>query len=218
MYFNVHTHHKIGQKENVVSIYNFNVGEFICCCGLDLRSTNYSLGIHPWKINIDKLPTNIDFIEKNAIFDCVKAIGECGLDKLCGIPWEDQLRTFVAQINISENLKKPLIIHCVKSFDELISLKKQIKPSQVWIIHGFKGKPEQAEQLIKQDFYLSFGPKYNVKTIRIMPFDHLFLETDDSDDSIESVYEKVSACLNIESQELAGKIAQNVYPVFDIKD
>ncbi len=215
MYYDIHTH-SITAEKDILSIFNRSVGEFGSFCGLDLQHQLYSLGLHPWKIREDNLSKGIDFIEKNSIFDSIKAIGECGLDKLCDTPWNLQEKAFIAQIKISESIQKPLIIHCVKAFDDLIAIKKEIKPHQPWIIHGFRGKPEQANQLVQNGFYLSFGPKYNDDSVKITPLERLFLETDDSTDSIQSVYEKVAGTLNINLDILQNRIRENVYLHFKI--
>ena len=187
----------------------------MCCCKLDLHRFNYSIGIHPWKINEARLSTYIDFIERYAAFDCVKAIGECGLDKLCNTPWSAQLRAFVAQIKISETLKKPLIIHCVKAYDELIALKKEMAPCQAWIIHGFRGKPEQMKQLVNRPgLYLSFCPKFNKKTFQLTPLDRVFVETDDSKCTIEEVYKNGCSLLSIPEKSFMQIIEKNYNTLF----
>lgn len=209
MYIDIHTHLRFQEDENIFSIYNLNIPDHFCRCGLDLKDKKYSLGIHPWKINENLLSENLRFIEENGAFECVKAIGECGLDKLTDTSWSLQMRAFQAQIIISEKLKKPLIIHCVKAFDELISLKKEMNPLQPWIIHGFRGKKEQMEQLIHQGLYLSFGLKFNIDTLREAPLDKIHLETDDVEISILQVYQKVSESLNIPMETLVCQLQKN---------
>ncbi len=212
-YYNIHTHKNL-QEKDTISILNYNAGDFSAFCGLDLQHTLYSLGLHPWKIRAEDWAKNIDYIEKNAIFKNIKAIGECGLDKHCHTPWELQMKVFTAQIKISENIQKPLIIHCVKAFDEVIAFKKEFSPGQPWIIHGFRGKPEQARQLIKQGFFLSFGPNFNDMSLIETPLDRLFLETDDSEESIRSVYEKTAKVLGMNIECLTSHLENNLKHVF----
>ena len=210
MFIDIHTHHQSIKEENRLSIYNLNVPDYLCRCGLDLKNTFYSLGIHPWTIKEDLLSENLRYIEENASFNSIKAIGECGLDKLCETDWKIQERAFIAHIKISESIQKPLIIHCVKAFDEIISFREEIKPCQPWIIHGFRGKPEQGLQLIGTGFHLSFSPKYNPETVRTIPLDRIFLETDNNQCSIESVYKMISDSLNIDTNILQSEIKKNV--------
>lgn len=214
MYIDIHTHQQRQQEKDILSIYNLNVPDYYCRCGLDIENTNYSLGIHPWKINEQLLSENLRYIEENATFEKIRAIGECGLDKLAKTSWELQIRAFLSQISISEKLEKPLIIHCVKAFDELISIKKDIKPQQAWIIHGFRGKPEQMLQLTKLGFYLSFGEHFNEETIKQMPLDQMFLETDDESFSIKHTYESILKTSEIKEKTLLDQINSNYHRIF----
>lgn len=208
MYIDIHTHRQKKPEEAVLSVFNLNVPDRHCRCGLDLQSA-YSLGIHPWKIYDDLLAEYIRYVDENAQFDSTKAIGECGLDKLTETPWSLQLRAFEAQISIGEKHQKPLIIHCVKAFDELIALRKEIQPQQAWIIHGFRGKPQQMEQLVKQGFLLSFGEHFNEETLQQIPLDRLLLETDESTLPIQEIYRKASSVLNISEDTLLTQIERN---------
>jgi TatD DNase family protein len=212
-YYNIHTHIQ-NEEQNVISIVNFNIREFGSFCGLNLAREFYSIGIHPWKIKEKSLSKSIDYVEKNAIYNSVKAIGECGFDKICQTPWFLQEKAFSAQVLISENLKKPLIIHCVKAFDELIAVKKIMKPQQAWIIHGFRGKPQQADQLINQGFFFSIGFEFNEESLRIIPSDRLFFETDDRNINICDVYRKAAQACGIEMQDLSSRIKMNVKKQF----
>ena len=79
---------------------------------------------------------------------------------------------------------KPLVIHLVKAVDELLKVKRDLRPSNPWIIHGFRGKAALAEEYLKHGFYLSFGEKYQEVALCRVPADRLFIETDESEVSI----------------------------------
>ena len=219
MYYNLHTHiFPKREQKNVCSFINLqieNISEITCSKN---NLLNYSVGIHPWNADNETLEEGINFIEKYAHFPSVKAIGECGLDKLCKTDLERQKRAFLSQILISEKVNKPLIVHCVKSFDEIIAFKKRLQPKQPWIIHGFRGKPEQAFRFIQSGLFLSFGFNYNEDAIKIVPPEKIFLETDNSAHTIQVVYEKVAATLNIEGEKLIRQIETNVKSVFSISN
>ena len=210
MFFDIHTHSQKQEKE-VFSIISLSFPE--------IRHFNpsfhYSLGLHPWKVQEETLSENLSFIEENAQLDCVKAIGETGLDKMSDVPFDLQKKAFVAQIQISEKANKPVIIHCVKAFDELIALKKELKPKQTWIIHGFRGKPQQMEQLIQQDFYLSFGNQWNKESVRLIPKDQFFLETDQAHVSIQEIYRKVAEETGLREKDLLIRIEENFRTCFE---
>ena len=108
----------------------------------------------------------------------------------------------------------PLIIHCVKAMDELLAVRKKLNPAQPWIWHGFRGKPQQAGQLIKNGIYLSFGAHYSEETVKGVPVGRLFLETDDSPVDIEEVLKQVAKARSTDVEELRQAIRENIQKVF----
>lgn len=151
----------------------------------------FSAGIHPW----DAGSIRSAWVENMGIlmnFEQLVALGECGLDKNTPASMEKQLEVFELQIKLSESHKKPMIIHCVGCFNELINLHKALNPKQPWIVHGFRGKPELANQLIKTGLYLSFGEFFNPDSVMTTPIDRILVETDESEMRIEDIYEKLS--------------------------
>ena len=61
----------------------------------------------------------------------------------------------------------------------LYTSKRDLRPSNPWIIHGFRGKAALAEEYLKHGFYLSFGEKYQEAALCRVPADRLFIETDE---------------------------------------
>ncbi|MDE5929471.1 MAG: TatD family hydrolase, partial [Muribaculaceae bacterium] len=105
-------------------------------------------------------------------------IGECGLDALRGPDMALQREVFLKHIGLSEALGKPLLIHAVRCWPELIALRHNLNPAQEWIIHGFRGKAELAAELLRHGFSLSFGLKYNEDAFRLTPPERRYRETD----------------------------------------
>ena len=99
----------------------------------------------------------------------VVAIGECGLDRLRGAALEEQQRWFVRQAELAESSGRPLIVHCVKAFDVLIQLHRCLSPRAQWVVHGFRGKPQLAQMLLRAGMHLSFGKNYNEESYRLTP-------------------------------------------------
>jgi TatD DNase family protein len=151
----------------------------------------FSLGFHPW--SADEFTEELSAkLEKWANDKRLVAIGECGLDKNSKTDIKEQIEVFKRQILLSEQVQKPLIIHCVGCFNELFEVKKQLNPQQLWIIHGFRGKPELAQQALNIGCNLSFGEYFNTETVLITPIENLFLETDESTLSIKDIYQKIA--------------------------
>jgi TatD DNase family protein len=172
----------------------------------------YSIGIHPKDIDVDNSENQFNWMESNINENCF-AIGECGLDSFVKIDHKIQEEVFLRQIKIANDLKKPVIIHCVRKFYEVISFKKFAE--QPMIIHGFNKKQNIAEDLLKNNFYLSFGKAvlYNLSlqnTLKITPLDRIFLETDNEDFNIEELYRKVAEIKEISLENLNKQILENL--------
>lgn len=139
----------------------------------------YSVGIHPWDAaRADE--RMFERLREMASDPRVVAIGECGLDRrhTPAVDMAVQEEVFVRQAELAESLGKPLIIHCVGAFNELVELKKRLKPSVPWIVHGFRGKPELARELVRQGFYLSLGLRFNPAVPASVSSSALLRETD----------------------------------------
>jgi len=166
----------------------------------------FSVGFHPWFANEFSEKSMLQ-LEKWARDDRLALIGECGLDKNGKVPLQKQIDVFQQQIRLSERIQKPLIIHCVGCFNELFDLKKTIKPQQRWIIHGFRGKPQLAEQALKIGCFLSFGEHFNPESVRLTPIDKLLIETDESSLPVEELYKQIAILKEIETSKLtAGEL------------
>ena len=163
-------------------------------------------GIHPWKAD-----------EEFAVPDLSGklAIGECGLDGLRGPSMELQEKVFLQQVALSEELKKPLIIHCVKAIDRLLSLRKELKPSQLWVFHGFRGKPQQLRSLLDAGFFVGFGFAHNEESLRACPIDRMLLETDaDEGQHICKLYNNVADKRGLEVTSLCEMMVENYRAFF----
>lgn len=210
MFLDIHTH-QTKQEPGVVAIQSLSLTESTF---LAMPKTKpISIGIHPWHGKLEELPKNMKYLNVLARQENVKLIGECGLDKLKGEAMESQLKMLEAQISLAEELQKPLILHCVKAFDELIALKKRLQPSVPMIIHGFSKKHEMAHQLVKQGFYLSFGAAVLKSEEVALALENttpsFFLETDEAEIDIIEIYTKVAEIKKISVDELKDVIFAN---------
>lgn len=198
MILDIHTHRPAPYPDGVVSLRNFDVNP--------VEGQLYSAGIHPWD-TVD-VPGDDTFarLEKLAREKQVVMIGECGVDPAKGAPLFRQLQILKRQIDLSERLNKPLLLHCVKSADIIMGLKRDLNPRQPWIIHGFRGKPEQARQLTGKGICLSFGEKFNPATVISMADDMILAETDES---LLSITEIIEALSRAAGRDLSSAIAAN---------
>ncbi len=221
-YVNIHTHYNnhIGNNE-FVEIQNIDVDNIV---KVDV-SHFYSVGLHPWNLKSQNPKISetqkLGDLESRCLGDLnIKAIGECGLDRACDIDFEIQKEVFKTQIELSEQIAKPLIIHAVRTYPDVISLRKETKAKQTWIIHGFQGNEQSAEQLLKHGIYLSLGDvlfKNETKArrlLQIIPLERLFFETDVAEREIKEVYEKAVSLSGIEMDKLRNDIFNNFVKIF----
>lgn len=185
----------------------------------DVSGMSYTFGIHPWFLTENNHSQLILSVEKSVGFPNMIAIGEAGFDKLRGPSPELQRKVFEKQIGIAEEHKKPVIIHCVKAWDELLSVRKKLKPTTPWMIHGFRGNAELANQLLSKGMYLSFWFDFVMRKdssdlIRSLPRDKIFLETDGADIDIKAIYDKVAVDLEIPVTDLKSNILSNFNEFF----
>ncbi|MBE0434924.1 MAG: TatD family hydrolase [Methylomicrobium sp.] len=208
--------HRHGKGEGRV-IVNFDTSEWI---GQEYRAGYYSLGIHPWFIERQDCRAALQTLESALADANLLALGECGLDRLTGAPFSEQESIFIAQLELAEQCGKPVVIHCVRAFNELLCIKSTRKPSVPWVVHGFNNKPSIAACLIDRGCYLSFGkallhPSSNAaKVLPAVPGDRIFLETDDSGLGIDSIYRAAAAILQIDLPELQQHLENNFNRVF----
>lgn len=214
MLYNIHTHRPTLHPETL-EIESVYFGQANPPQGR-LRS----VGLHPWYLEgTDPLAAE-NWLREAAARPETRAIGEAGLDKLTPTPWNLQMTAFRSCFEVSEAFQKPLILHCVRAFDDILALKKQWKPVQAWIFHGFEKNPETARRLLDAGCFLSFGAalfrqkSHTPEALRQMPADRFFLETDDSDTTIEAVYERAGAIRGMPPAALQIQVQQNFESVF----
>ena len=144
----------------------------------------------------------------------VIALGEAGLDKCCPVSYELQRTAFLETVRLSEQYQLPLILHIVKTSNEIIVLRHETSASQPWIIHGFRGKKELAASYLRHGFYLSFGEKYQPQALVSTPSDRLLLETDTAPVSVLQLAEKAASLRGISGRELLHEITENTNRLF----
>ena len=182
----------------------------------------YSYSIHPWALdNADfQLKEAFALLEKRLQSPNVFALGEAGLDKMHKERYEQQIVLFERQIELSETLQKPMILHDVKSHNGILALRKKHKAKQPWILHGFNGTEQDIRQLTGQGLYFSVGEsllhseRKITKSLKNIPLDLLFLETDMAEISVEKIYEAAAKLLEMDLSALQTRIFANFARLF----
>jgi len=216
-YIDIHTHNS-KLAEGIFAVENIMAHENTKPKKISARA--FTAGIHPWHLNENNREQLLEYVRNIAGNPDLIAFGEAGFDKLRGPSIELQKSTFTEQVKIAGENQKPLVIHCVRSWDELLAAHKNLKPLTPWLVHGFRGKKELALQLIKRGMYLSFWFDFVMRPesadlLRFLPKERIFLETDGADVDIKEIYRKVSDDLEINIDILKERIRNNFNLLFD---
>ena len=189
-------------------------------CYIDIHTHNFTsrhielraVGIHPWDVE----NSSID----ESIFQGAQAIGEIGLDYACKVNRQRQEEFFKQQLLIAQRLKLPVVIHCVRAFEQVLKILQSYTLRGV-IFHGFIGSKELATEVIKRGYFLSFGERTfrsqkTIEALRNTPLENLFLETDVSDIPIEEIYAKTAQITGVDMNTLIHSITNNYNKLFNI--
>jgi len=214
-YIDLHTHQPESGDTEVLQIVNLMAGSNP---PEDLRY--FSLGIHPWQL-LHAKETSLELaMIRQLEMSGLAAIGEAGLDKAIGITLREQIPVFRMQADLAAAMGLPLIVHAVKSYAEIIEVRKEITDPSPWIIHGFSGHPQMASQLVQQGFYLSFGHALTISgskasaAIKNVPPDRIFLETDESNFTIREIYHQASVLLGLKLEDLRNLVGASFKQLF----
>jgi len=173
----------------------------------DYAGLYYAAGIHPhwieqqpWfqqdsahllsETTLEKIAALIkqEILQTACVATACVAIGECGLDKMIATSLDVQQQLLCIHIDVANQVRKPLIIHCVRAHAELLTLLKKHKANYGGVIHAFSGSYEIAQQYVALGFSLGVGGTITYEraqktraALAKIPLDYLVLETDAPD-------------------------------------
>lgn len=168
-------------------------------------------GLHPF--DVGEAPAK-DWLEAMLALPELRFVGEIGLHRSGDTSWNLQTQWLDFQLEVADRLCKPVVLHCVHAMADLLACRRKYPSIPAWMIHGFRGKPQQARQWTAQGFYLSFGPRFNSESLKACPPDRLLLETDaetpGQEPEISAVYQQAAAVLSVSLPQLERQVADNV--------
>jgi len=216
-YIDIHTHNPGADSEGI-SVSNLFPEEIVP----DVEPFRfYSIGMHPWLLDPSTdIDEQMNQIELKATFPNVIAVGECGFDRMAKTSMEIQGNVFSGHVMIADKVMKPVFIHCVRAFNELIYYKKKLKPQTPWILHGYSGSYDLAMQLYKHGFFFSFGKALlnsrskAIQSFIRLPEESVFLETDECELMISEIYAHASGLKNCTISEIERQLQANFNKVF----
>ena len=207
MILDVHTHHRPGPK----AIASLRVTPW-----LELPPEGlFSVGIHPWDA-AQATDEHLRVLERLSADRRVVAIGETGLDALRGADPALQERLMEVHVGLSERLRKPLVIHMVRTAGQVVGMRRRLRALMPWVIHGFRGNVNVARMLLTQGMYLSVGERFNEQAVRVIPAHRLLVETDESSLTIGQVIERVAQCRGDSPEVVSSIVSANARLVFGV--
>lgn len=142
---------------------------------LALKNVIRAVGIHPWYVS--DLPENIMADLENLLIQNPDThIGEIGLDK-CKNDFYKQEEIFMLQLELAQKLKRPVHVHCVRAWGEMLPILKGHQDLK-YLFHGFSGDKNVIRFL--SDFHAYFSVNHAAK-IPLIPADRLLIESDAPD-------------------------------------
>ncbi len=170
----------------------------------------YSVGVHPWHADDSRAGQWIASLYSEP----AAAVGEIGLDYVCGVDRSVQREVFERQMDVALALKKPVVLHIVRAFEPVMDILRHYPALPAVVLHGFVGSGQQARRAVERGYFLSVGLRSlasgrTVGALREVGLRHLLLETDDSPVGIESVCERACSVLNVPQDELLRIVYDN---------
>lgn len=207
---NFHTHDPVGIGSESPAIRSYSLEQ---APEID-PNLWHSVGLHPWESDkpdafrkVDKLlPAMLETA------GCV-AVGECGLDRLRGASLPIQTELLLLQMQIAEERKLPVIIHCVRAWSELKTLFRESPFHGKKAIHGFNSNQMVLESYLADDWYISVCPNKRGELpdiIRHIPSNRLLLENDDTRIPIEQIIKSAASKLNRYPDAVRKVVGQNI--------
>ena len=208
MMLDFHTHH-LHATDALISV---SATDFAPMSG-----KRYAVGIHPWHTEGDA-QAQMQALAEAALSEQVVAIGETGLDSLRGASLDVQMRLFERHIALAEAMGKPLVIHCVRTSQQVLKAWSESRKCVPWAIHGFRGNARVVAPLVKAGFYISFGDRFNADALRTVPLDRLLAETDESTMPIGQIVGQLAASLQMPCEHLESIVAANLARLLNLCD
>lgn len=197
------------------------------------------LGLHPEEVRADWREVLSTLNSSLSTLNCL-AIGEVGLDFYWSREFEkEQLEAFEEQVRWSVEMRLPLMIHCRKAQNEMVSiLKRYAKDLPGGVFHCFTGNEIEARQLLEfENFVLGIGGVFTFKKSHlpevlpaVVPLDRIVLETDapymapvpmrgnrNEPAFIRHIITKMAEAYGVSEETICEKTNSNVAHLFAVK-
>ena len=201
----------------------------------NIENVKATVGIHPHEA--EKEFENVKKVKYLAINPPVVAIGECGLDyHYMNSPKEVQKDVFTTQINIANEINKPLVVHSRKAMSDTFAILKDKKHKETGcVMHCFSGDENDVDKLLDLGCYFAFGGVITFKNAHAadiaskIPLEKILLETDspylapephrgkvNNPSNLLIIAQKLAELKNIDLEEVKKRTNENTRQLFNI--
>lgn len=207
--FDLHTHHFDSKNRAIVQLtelYPKKLPAF------------FSFGVHPQENEFDLSQLEEISLKLNETAGFL-AIGEIGLDSRFD-HFQRQEELYIFQLKLAAKLNKPIILHCVNSWDRCRFLHEKHAPENVLIYHGFNKSSITDQVLHYPKSMISIGESVLSNQslqscINRVPLDRLFLETDTGSGELIDTYRTVAEIKKLSLHALTEQLNQNAKRIFN---
>lgn len=172
----------------------------------DDRSDLFTVGIHPMDEQRYADPEGLLLRRIDELGERFLGIGECGWDRRSSWSMEEQTAHVRCQIALADQLCCPLILHVVGGW-HLLLRERRAHPEGIWVVHGFRGKPELLHQLEEAHIGVSLHPQFRWEEVPKRPF---FLESDESDLPLRTIYSRAASHLDLTEEALSDTMLRRL--------
>ena len=170
----------------------------------------YSVGFHPWQQLNELTEEDFDLLAQCARHPQVLAIGETGMDRVCGNDLDIQAAVFIRHLRLASTLGKPVVVHSVRTAQDILTERRKAGLTDVTMaIHGMRSNANVARTLLDAGCYVSIGPRFNPEALQVTPLDRLLIETDDTPVTIDEVAARVASVMNLTPDDIIITAAGN---------
>lgn len=173
-----------------------------------------SVGLHPWRADRYSETRIAERLSHLLADASVLAVGEIGLDRVNGPDFSIQKKVFRQQWEMAEQHRKPVVVHCVKAYSDVLAYAKDV--TVPFILHDYSGNAQTTEHLLRfPGIYFSFGrllyrnPQNATERLRQIPAGRIFFETDTRPLPISSVYSLAAQYLQADTETWVRQVWDN---------